>query len=98
MLPTYARPGGATDEASNRMSAPLLAIRKARANDPPAWGLLVLTAACCLLIVIQVRLVLGRCASDSYGISQNRRTVAIAPAAFTCHAVVMPAAACPPSL
>ena len=58
MLPSYLSPNGATDvdSSSKRLQGPLLASRKARSggSDNPV-GLIVLTAACSLLLLIQVR-------------------------------------------
>ena len=65
MLPTYR----GADEESGRGEGPLLAARRARANggsSQPAVGLILLTAACCGMLLFQVRSldscrVCGRC-------------------------------------
>ena len=54
MLPTYR----GADEESGRGEGPLLAARRARANggaSQPAVGLILLTAACCGMLLFQVR-------------------------------------------
>lgn len=80
MLPTYRGP----DEESGRLQGPLLAARRARANggsSQPAVGLILLTAACCAMLLFQVR---SPVRMQKARLPPNFSTSAVACSSFLC--------------
>jgi hypothetical protein len=58
MLPNYQKAGGLrtdADDINSRLAGPLMQIRKKNEGSPQPVGFCLLTVACCLLLVFQVR-------------------------------------------